>query len=156
MSGDGVSPTTISLLRNRQLEGQIVSVHSFPYPYTGFWEKYLDTLAFRQTNPRLLGPNDENVALSRRERVVDGVFDVHDVEAPIMTFPMRDDTHTTHVASTSRHGNDAGIEPDELGNLPRGEIDLDGIVDRDRRVRIADPTTPQRAKSVSQPWPFSS
>lgn len=100
----------------------------------------LDTLALGQTYPRLLAPDDEDVALPRCEGVVDGVLDMHNVEASIMTFPMRDDAHTAHVASTCSHGDDAGIEADEVGDLTGSEIDLDGIIDLDGRIRIADST----------------
>lgn len=67
---------------------------------------------------------------------------MHDIEASVMPFPMRNDTHTTHVASAGRHGYNARIEADEVGDLPGREIDLDGIIDLDRGIRITDPTTP--------------
>merc|ERR1712129_186681 len=66
----------------------------------------LDTLALWQANPRLLLANDENVALTGGEFVVNGILDVNDVEATIVTLPVRDHTDTAHVTTTSGHSND--------------------------------------------------
>lgn len=98
----------------------------------------LDTLALGQGDPRLLGADDEDVVLTGGEGVVNGVLDVDDVETSIVALTVGDDTNTTHVATTSGHGNGAGIELDEVGDLASGELDLDGVVDLDQRVRVAD------------------
>lgn len=99
----------------------------------------LDALALRQRDPRLLLTNDEDVALTSGELVVDGVLDVHDVEATVVALPVRDDTDTAHVATTSHHGDNTGIELDEVGDLARREVNLDGVVDLDQRVGVANP-----------------
>ena len=78
---------------------------------------YLDTLALWQRNPRFLPPNDKHITLSRSERVVNCILYVHNVETTIMTFPVCDHPNTTHVASTSSHSDDGGIEVNELCNL---------------------------------------
>ncbi len=62
------------------------------------------------------------------------------VETPVMTFSMRDDTNTTHVTTTRDHCNRTGVEFDEIGDLSRREVDLDGIVDLDNRIWVSDPT----------------
>lgn len=61
-----------------------------------------------------------------------------DVEATVVTLTVGDDTNTTHVTTTSDHGNDASVELDEVGDLAGGQVDLDGVVDLDQRVGVAD------------------
>lgn len=104
-------------------------------------KSYLDTLALGQTDPRLLLSNDEDVALARGELVVYGILDVDDVEASVVTLPVSDDTNTAHVATTSSHGDDSGIELDEVQDLASGGVDLNGVVDLDGWVGVADAVT---------------
>ena len=103
---------------------------------------YLHTLSFGKRYPRLFTPNDKDIALSCSERVVDSILDVHDVETSIMSFSMCNHTHTAHVAATSDHGNDSSIELDKLCNFPRRQLDLDCIVDLDRRIGVTNPSRP--------------
>lgn len=98
----------------------------------------LDTLALGQRDPWLLGSDDENVVLTGSERVVYGVLDVNNVEASVVALAVGDDTNATHVATTSGHGDDSGVELDELGDLAGGQVDLDGVVDLDGWVRVTD------------------
>lgn len=98
----------------------------------------LYTLALGQGNPGLLLANDEDVALTGGEAVVNGVLDVDNVEATIVTLTMGDDTDTTHVATTRDHGDGASIELDEVGDLASGEVNLHRVVDLDQRVRVTD------------------
>ena len=98
----------------------------------------LDTAALGQGDPGLLLANDENVALAGGEAVVNGVLDVDDVEATVVTLTVGDDTNTTHVATTSDHGNGASVELDEVGDLASGEVNLDSVVDLDQGVGVAD------------------
>lgn len=81
----------------------------------------LDTLALGQGDPGLLGANDENVGLPGSEGVVNGVLDVDDVETTIVTLTVGDDTDTTHVTTTSNHGDVANLELDKVLNLASGE-----------------------------------
>ena len=104
----------------------------------------LDTLALRQTNPRLVLANDENIVLSCCERVVDGILDVDDVETAIVSLTVSDDTNTAHVTTASDHSNYTSIEPDEFCNLARGQVDLDGIVDLDGGIRVSDTINPHQ------------
>lgn len=110
----------------------------------------LDTLALGQGDPGLLLANDENVALTGSEAVVNGVLDVDNVEATIVTLTVGDDTNTTHVTTTSDHGNGASVELDEVGDLASGEINLDSVVDSDRGVRVTDAKFTQKNLLVSQ------
>ena len=63
---------------------------------------------------------------------------MNNVETTIVPLTVRDNTNTTHVASTSHHSHDTSIESDELGDLTGRQIDLDGIVDLNRRIGISD------------------
>ena len=114
--GDGMSTAAVTLLSNGEL----------------------DTLALGQGDPGLLLANDENVALTGSEAVVNGVLDVDNVEATIVTLTVGDDTNTTHVTTTSDHGNGTSVELDKVGDLASGKVDLDSVVDLDQRVRVAD------------------
>ena len=77
----------------------------------------LDTLALWQGDPRLLAANDEDVGLTSSELVVDGVLDVHDVEASVVALTVGDDTDTSHVATTGGHGDNTSVESDEVVDL---------------------------------------
>jgi hypothetical protein len=98
----------------------------------------LDTLALGQGDPGLLLANDEDVALTGGEGVVNGVLDVDDVEASVVALTVGDDTDTAHVTTTSDHGDGASVELDEVGDLAGGKVDLDGVVDLDQGVRVTD------------------
>jgi hypothetical protein len=82
--------------------------------------------------------NNENVALTSGELIVNGILNVHDIEASVVPLTMRDNTNTTHVTTTSDHGNGASVELDEVGNLSSVQIDLDGVIDSDDGIRVAD------------------
>lgn len=60
-----------------------------------------------------------------------------DVETTVVALTMSDDTDTTHVTTTSDHSNGTSVELDGVGDLASGEIDLDGVVDLNQRVRVA-------------------
>jgi len=98
----------------------------------------LDTLALGQADPWLLLANDEDVALPGSEGVVNGILDVDNVETTVVSLTVSDDTNTTHVATTSDHGDHTGVEPDKVGNLASREVNLDGVVDLDGRVGVSD------------------
>ena len=103
---------------------------------------YLDTLALGQRNPWLLSANDENVALSCSELIINGILDMHNVEATVVSLTVSDDTNTTHVATTSDHGDHTGIELDVVCDLAGSEIDLDGVVNLDDGVWVSDTIHP--------------
>lgn len=104
----------------------------------------LDTLALRQGNPRLLLADDEDVGLTRSERVVNSVLDVDDVETSIVALTVSDNTDTTHVTTTGSHRNDTSIELDEVRDLSGRKVDLHGVVDPDGWVGVADTTHLQK------------
>ena len=98
----------------------------------------LDTLALGQGNPRLLLTDDENVGLAGSEGVVNGILDVDDGETTLVDLAVGDNTNTTHVTTTNGHGDNTGIETDEVGDLASGDVNLDGVVDLDGGVGVAD------------------
>ena len=97
----------------------------------------LDTLALGQGDPWLLRANDKDVVLTCGERIVDGVLDMDDVEASVVALTVGDDSNAAHVTTTSRHGNDTGIELDKVCDLASGEINLHSVVDLSEGVRVA-------------------
>lgn len=84
--------------------------------------------------------NLHDVGLTGGELVVNGVLQVDNVEASVVTLTMADDTNTTHVTTTGDHDDDTSIEGDEVGDLASGEVNLDGVVDLDGWVGVADST----------------
>lgn len=66
---------------------------------------------------------------------------MHNIESTDVLLTVRDDTGTTHVASTSDHHNVSGVEVNEVNDFALLKVKLDGVVDFDGRVRIADGTT---------------
>jgi flagellar basal body rod protein FlgF len=63
---------------------------------------------------------------------------VHNVEASVVTLSVGNDTNTTHVTTTSNHGNDTSVELDEVGDLASCEVNLDCVVDLDGWIRVTD------------------
>ena len=98
----------------------------------------LDTLALWQRDPWLLRTNDEDVAFTGSKGVVYGILDVDNVETSIVTLSVGNNTNTTHVTTTSGHGNDTCVEFDKLRDLTSSKIDLDSIVDLDGWVWVTD------------------
>ncbi len=56
---------------------------------------------------------------------------MNNVETTVVTLTMRDDSNTTHITSTSSHGDHRGIEADEVSDFAVRQVDLDRIVDLD-------------------------
>lgn len=67
---------------------------------------------------------------------------MNDVETTIMSLTVSDDTNTTHVTTTSNHGDHTSIESNEVRDLSGRKIDLDGVVDLDGRIRESDTINP--------------
>lgn len=116
MTSDGVGATAVTLLSDGEL----------------------DTLALGQGDPGLLLADDENVGLAGGEGVVNGILEVDNGEATIVTLTVGNDTDTTHVATAGNHGNGTSVELDEVLDLASLKVDLDSVVDLDQRVGVAD------------------
>jgi hypothetical protein len=63
---------------------------------------------------------------------------VDDVEATDVLLTVHDDTRTAHVAATGNHDDVTGVKRDVVNDLVLLEVELDGVVDLDGRVRVAD------------------
>lgn len=96
--------------------------------------------------------DDEDIAFSGCEGVVDGIFDVDDIESSVMSLTVGDHTDTAHVATTDNHGDGAGIELDEVGDLTCGEVDLDSVVDFDYRIWVSNAKFWPGLISISWLW----
>jgi len=107
-------------------------------------DRQLNTLALGQRDPWLLLANDEDVGLSSSEGVINGILDVDDVEATIVSLTVSDNTNTAHVTTTSNHSNYTSVEADEVGDLAGREVDLDSVIHLDGRVGIADTINPHQ------------
>jgi hypothetical protein len=62
---------------------------------------------------------------------------VDDVESSDMSFAVHDSPGTTHIATTSNHHDVSGIKLDKVGHFALLQVVLDGVVDRNVRVWIA-------------------
>ena len=107
-------------------------IHGFSLPMT------LRCVSVAQ--PNFSRQNLHNVGLTSGELVVNSVLQVDNVETSVVALTVSDDTNTAHVATTSDHDDDAGVELDEVRDLAGGQVDLDGVVDLDGGVWVADPT----------------
>ena len=100
---------------------------------------YLNTFALGQTDPWLLPADNEDIGLTGSERIINSVLDMDNIETSIVTFAVRDHSHSSHIAPSRGHSNDSSIEADEVGDLARSQINLNSIIDLDGRIRIPNP-----------------
>jgi hypothetical protein len=107
-------------------------IHGFSFPIT------LGTVSV--CLPDIVSNCLHDVGLTSGELVVNGVLEMDNVEASVMALTVSDDTNTTHVATTSDHGDNTSVELDEVDDLASGKVDLDGVVELDGGVRVADST----------------
>ena len=134
MTSKSHGATAVTLLSNGELRTKSVFTDN---GYRRELMAYLDTLALGEGDPGLLLADDEDVALTGSERVVNGVLEVDDVETSIVALTVGDDTNTTHVTTTCDHGDNTSVELDEVGDLASGEVNLHGVVDLDSGVGVA-------------------
>lgn len=69
---------------------------------------------------------------------ITSIFDVNDVERARVLFDVLHETDTTQIATADNHAEVARLEFDELDDFASFDVDLDGVVDFDERVRVAD------------------
>ena len=98
----------------------------------------LDTTSLGEGDPGLLLADDEDVALTGGEGVVNLVLEVDNVETTVVTLTVGDDTNTAHVTTASDHGNGTGVELDEVADLAGLKVNLDSVVGLDQGVGEAD------------------
>lgn len=75
--------------------------------------------------------NDEDVVFMGGEVVVNGVFDVDDVEVIVVMFMVGDDIDMIYVMIISDYGDGVSVEFDEVGDFVSGEVNFDSVVDFD-------------------------
>lgn len=99
----------------------------------------LDTLTLGQRDPRLGAfTDDENVGETSGESSVQDISNVNNVETTVVPLPRNNHTRSTHVSSTSDHDDVSGFKLDVVDNLVVDQVELDGVVGLDDRVRVSD------------------
>jgi hypothetical protein len=99
----------------------------------------LDTLALGQAHPRLAAlANGEHITQTSGKLVSSGILNMDGLEGTLMLLPVLDNTNTACVPSTSNHDDIANIKLDEVNDLVGLQINLDGVIGLDERVRVAD------------------
>ena len=102
-------------------------------------DRELDALALRQRHLEVvILADDEDVREPRRELVVRRVADRDDVEGPGVLLDVHDRAHPTGIAALRDHARHAHIKFNGVDDLARLQVDLDDVVDLDRRRRVAD------------------
>lgn len=81
--------------------------------------------------------DDEHVVQARGEGVARHVAHVHDVEGAGVALARHDGAHSPQVTPARDHAQVAGLELDEVHDLGGVDVELDGVVDLDERVRVA-------------------
>ena len=108
---------------------------------TFFSDGELDTLTLGKRDPGLGTLTDgEDVGDTSSEDTVESILDVDDFEATNVTFTVNELTNTTNVTTTSNHDNVTDIELDEIFDLTSFEVEADGVVGLDQRIRVTDST----------------
>lgn len=97
-----------------------------------------DSLASGQGDQGLLVADDENVAHTRGKRVVCRILDVDNVKGTMVTLAVSDVSNTSQVTTTDDHDQVSSVKGDALNDLASGNINLDGIVSLDQRIRVTD------------------
>jgi len=72
--------------------------------------------------------------------VADGILNVDNVEGARVTLTVDDGTNSPQVTAASDHAQVARIELDEVHNLVAGNVQLNGIVNLDQGIRVANST----------------
>jgi hypothetical protein len=99
----------------------------------------LDTLALRERHERGGSlADDEHVVTAGGEGVSGSILDVNDVEATRVLLTVLEHADATQVTATSDHHLVSGLVADLIHDLASLEVDLDGVVQVDGRVRVAD------------------
>lgn len=105
-------------------------------------DRKLDTVTLRKRNGRnITRADNEDVLLSRGEHVASGVSDSDNVEGARVLLDVDNNTHTTSVATLGDHCNVSRFELDVVDDLAGGDINLDGVINLDGRIRVSDSAT---------------
>ena len=99
----------------------------------------LDATALGEGDLGLVGgADDEDVAKSGGEGVALGVLDGDDVEGTLVALNVLEGTNAAGVAALGEHDHGSELELEDVGHLAGGNVDLDGVVDLDVGVGVAD------------------
>lgn len=80
--------------------------------------------------------DDENVGRSGGEFVASAILQVDDIKRTGVLFFGSDDTNTTLVSTASGHSAVTNFEFDDASDLARLDVQFDGILRLDKRVRV--------------------
>jgi len=102
-------------------------------------EGELDATTTGEGNERLLaGADSEDVVRASGEGLASKILDVDDAVAARVVLDLLEETDTTQVAAGGDHDEVTNTKLDVVLDLARGEVDLDGVVDLDVGVGVAD------------------
>lgn len=73
--------------------------------------------------------------------MTNGVLNVDNVERARVTLTVDDGTNSPQVTAASNHAEVTRVELDEVHDLAACNIQLDGVVNLDERIRVTDGTT---------------
>mmetsp|Transcript_68359 Transcript_68359/g.79592 ORF Transcript_68359/g.79592 Transcript_68359/m.79592 type:complete len:219 (-) Transcript_68359:210-866(-) len=100
---------------------------------------HVKTLVLWKTDPWVLAlTNDEDVADSGSEVGSSGISEMDDIEATEMSLTVGDDTDSSDVVSLGDQSNVTSVELGEVEDGVSGDVELDGVVDRDFWVSESD------------------
>lgn len=66
------------------------------------------------------------------------ITDSDNIERARVSLDVEEGTHTTSVATLGDHSKLSDLELDEVNNLASGNVNLDGVIDLDKRIRVSD------------------
>lgn len=69
---------------------------------------------------------------------VQDISNVNNVETTVVPLPRNNHTRSTHVSSTGNHDDVSGLKLYVVDNLVVDQVELDGVVGLDERVRVSD------------------
>jgi len=106
------------------------------------YDAVLDTLHLGNGDKRVVTlAQNKDVGNTRGEFISPLVTQVDNIERTRVPFFVDHDGNPTTVGSLSDHAKIADIELNELGDTAGGKVELDGVVDLDLGVRVADSAT---------------
>ena len=109
---NGVRPAAVTLLSNGELDTLTLGQRD---PWLLLSDDAESTLVLVLVRVRISNLHD--VGLTSGELVVNSILQVDNVEASVVALTVSDDTNTTHVTTTSGHGDHTGVEADEVLDL---------------------------------------
>lgn len=91
-----------------------------------------------QLDSGLLVADDKDVAKTGGEGVLGLVLDVDNIEVTLVAVAGNNGADTANVTTTSDHHGVANLELEDLSDLASGQVQLNGVVDGNEGIRVAD------------------